>query len=219
MPYCSRRRPARAAINGPKVYACGPRHPFLYRIPATGQRPMNFTAEGLPAGLALDADTGILRGAIAQKGEYRVTLRAENPQGRAERPLKIVCGETLALTPPMGWNSWYIHYNRVTEAHLREAARQMIASGMADYGYQYVNIDDCWMKKQGDTPYRDAAGRGAAQRQVPRHQGHDRRDPRRRAEGGHLYFARSRGPAAATSAPISTKRPTPGGSPSGASIS
>jgi alpha-galactosidase len=47
----------------------------------------------------------------------------------------------------MGWNSWYIHYNRVTEVHLREAARQMIASGMADYGYQYVNIDDCWMKK------------------------------------------------------------------------
>ena len=34
----------------------------------------------------------------------------------------------------------------------------MIASGMADYGYQYVNIDDCWMKKQGDKPYRDAQG-------------------------------------------------------------
>ena len=117
-----------------------------------------FTAEGLPAGLALDADSGIIRGAIAEKGEYRVTLRAKNAQGQAERPLKIVCGDTLALTPPMGWNSWYIHYNRVTEVHLREAARQMIASGMADYGYQYVNIDDCWMKKQGDKPYRDAQG-------------------------------------------------------------
>ena len=40
--------------------------------------------------------------------------------GRAA--LKIVCGDTLALTPPMGWNSWYIHYNRVSEVHLREAA-------------------------------------------------------------------------------------------------
>ena len=58
----------------------------------------------------------------------------------------------------MGWNSWYIHYDRVTEAHLREAAGQMIALGMADYGYQYVNIDDCWMKKRGDPPYRDASG-------------------------------------------------------------
>ena len=40
-------------INGPKVYACGPRHPFLYRIPATGKRPMQFAAEGLPAGLCV----------------------------------------------------------------------------------------------------------------------------------------------------------------------
>ena len=42
---------------------------------------MQFTAEGLPAGLALDADAGIIRGAIAEKGEYRVTLRAKNAAG------------------------------------------------------------------------------------------------------------------------------------------
>ena len=149
-------------IHGPFVYGCGPGHPFLYRIPATGRRPMKFSAEGLPAGLTLDADSGIIRGKIAEKGEYRVILRAQNQEGgterRCERPFKIVCGDTLALTPPMGWNSWYIHYNRVSEVHLREAAKQMIASGMADYGYQYVNIDDCWMKKQGELPYRDAQG-------------------------------------------------------------
>jgi len=69
-----------------------------------------------------------------------------------------VVGDTLALTPPMGWNSWYIHYNRVTEEHMRNAADVMVASGMADYGYQYVNIDDCWMKKKGDEPYRDERG-------------------------------------------------------------
>jgi alpha-galactosidase len=146
------------SINGPKIYACGPGHPFLYRIPATGRRPMVFAAEGLPQGLSLDADSGIIRGVIAKEGEYRATLRAKNALGQATRTLKIVCGGTLALTPPMGWNSWYIHYNRVTEVHLREAARQMIASGMADFGYQYVNIDDCWMKQQGDKPYRDSQG-------------------------------------------------------------
>jgi alpha-galactosidase len=47
----------------------------------------------------------------------------------------------------MGWNSWYIHYWRVTDAHMRRAADAMIESGMADFGYQYVNIDDCWMVK------------------------------------------------------------------------
>ncbi len=46
----------------------------------------------------------------------------------------------------MGWNSWYIHYHRVTDKVMRQAADQMIASGMADYGYTYVNIDDCWMR-------------------------------------------------------------------------
>jgi alpha-galactosidase len=69
-----------------------------------------------------------------------------------------VAGDTLALTPPMGWNSWYIHYDRVSEAIMRQAADQMIDTGMADYGYQYVNIDDCWMKKKNDPPYRDADG-------------------------------------------------------------
>ncbi len=44
----------------------------------------------------------------------------------------------------MGWNSWYIYLHHVTEAAMRKAADQMIATGMADYGYQYVNIDDCW---------------------------------------------------------------------------
>jgi len=58
----------------------------------------------------------------------------------------------------MGWNSWYIHYHRVTEAHMRRAAEVMISSGMADHGYQYVNIDDCWMKKKGNEPYRDDNG-------------------------------------------------------------
>ena len=73
-------------INGPKVYACGPKHPFLYRIPATGRRPMEFAAEGLPPGLAMDAATGIIRGAIAEKGQYPLTLHAKNGQGQAERP-------------------------------------------------------------------------------------------------------------------------------------
>lgn len=65
------------ALHGPKVYACGPGHPLFYRIPATGRRPMQFTAEGLPAGLSLDAASGIIRGTIAEKGEYRVVLRAQ----------------------------------------------------------------------------------------------------------------------------------------------
>lgn len=146
-------------INGPKVYGSRPGNPFIYRIPATGDRPMKFSANGLPSSLKLDKDTGIITGnSPAKAGEYAVTLKAVNKSGKDTRQFKIVVGDTLALTPPMGWNSWYIHYNRVTDADMRAAADVMIESGMADFGYQYVNIDDCWSKKKNDLPYRDQDG-------------------------------------------------------------
>lgn len=50
----------------------------------------------------------------------------------------------LAKTPPMGWNSWNKFGCNVSEQLIRETADAMVASGMRDAGYQYVNIDDCW---------------------------------------------------------------------------
>ena len=52
--------------------------------------------------------------------------------------------EGLALTPPMGWNSWNKFHCNVSESLIRETADAMVSSGMKDAGYQYVNIDDCW---------------------------------------------------------------------------
>ena len=132
-------------INGPKVYGCRPGNPFLYRIPTTGKRPMVFSARKLPTSLVLDKAEGIITGTAPARGEYLVTLIARNREGDSTRPFRIVCGDTLALTPPMWWNHWYAHYNRITDAMVREAANVMVSSGMADAGYQYVNIDDCWM--------------------------------------------------------------------------
>jgi alpha-galactosidase len=151
-------------INGARVVGCRPGHPFLHRIPCTGQRPIAFSAVGLPAGLTLDANTGIIRGVAPVAGKFSVMLKAKNVNGTATAPLRIVSGDTLALTPPMGWNHWYAHYNRVTAALMREAADVMDRSGMADAGYQYVSIDDCWMNApaHGDPlrvgPLRDDAG-------------------------------------------------------------
>ena len=133
-------------INGPKVYGARPGNPFLYRIPAAGKRPMRFSAENLPATLTLDSKTGIITGNTPkQRAEYTVTLKASNKHGSDVRPFRIVAGDKLALTPPMGWNHWYTHYNNITGAHMRKAADAMVDSGMVNYGYQYVNIDDCWM--------------------------------------------------------------------------
>ena len=150
--------PRQPHINAPRVYGVQPGSPFLYRIPCTGDRPILFRAENLPDGLTLDPHSGIIIGKISSAGTNQVTLIARNARGEARDTFCIVAGNTLALTPPMGWNSWYIHYNRVSDAVMRQAADQMIDTGMADYGYQYVNIDDCWMKKRNDPPYRDADG-------------------------------------------------------------
>ncbi len=158
--------PAEAApepprINGPKVFGIRPGRPFLFRIPATGARPMKFAVKNLPRGLAVDPATGIVSGRIASSGAttYKTTVTAKNADGQAEREFHIVVGDKIALTPPMGWNHWYTHYDHITDALMREAADVMLSSGMADAGYAYVNIDDCWMVRAGSGEPRDAQGR------------------------------------------------------------
>ena len=60
--------------------------------------------------------------------------------------------ESLAATPPMGWNSWNKFGCNISEKLLREVADEMVASGMKDAGYKYIVIDDCWQVS------RDSAG-------------------------------------------------------------
>ena len=151
-PILTPKPPAAAKINGPTIYGARPGHPFLYRIPCTGARPIQFSAQGLPPSLSLDPATGILSGTTPDKpGIYPVTLLASNASGKSTRLFRIVVGDTLALTPPMGWNTWYSDYGNPTAEKVRQAADAMISSGMADFGYQYVNIDDGWPMKPGST--------------------------------------------------------------------
>lgn len=160
-------------INAPLVYGCRPGHHFIYRIPCQGERPVTFSAESIPESLNLDQMTGIITGITPDRGEYGIILKAKNKHGEDKRNFKIVAGDKLALTPPMGWNHWYAHYNRITDRMMREAADVMISSGMADVGYQYVNIDDCWMNapEHNDSlrvgPLRDTEGNIVPNRHFP----------------------------------------------------
>ena len=140
--------PAMPRLQGPPVVGLRPGSPLLYRIPCSGERPIEFAASELPEGIELDAARGILHGSTQEAGTHDVALIADNEHGTAGAMLKIVVGDRLALTPPMGWNSWYIHYDRISDELMRQAADQMIDTGMADFGYRYVNIDDCWMVKR-----------------------------------------------------------------------
>lgn len=146
-------------INGAKVFGVRPGSPFLFTIAATGDRPMKFSAKNLPRGLQLDPVTGRISGTLKSKGEWNVTLTATNSLGVAERKLKIVCGNTLALTPPMGWNSWNVFSRSVNESHVRAAADVMVSSGLINHGWSYINIDDCW-QNQHSSKDPQLAGKG-----------------------------------------------------------
>lgn len=136
-------------INGPGIFGVRPGHPFLYHLPVTGERPMEYSAQGLPAGLVLDSSTGNLTGTLAKAGTYKVRLRARNRVGRSEKRFKIVVGETIDLTPAMGWNSWNHYGSRVTQEIVWQNARAMAASGLIDHGWTYINIDDTWQGPRG----------------------------------------------------------------------
>ena len=53
--------------------------------------------------------------------------------------------QPLALTPPMGWNSWNLVESEVSDPLIREIADAMVSTGMRDAGYQYIIIDDFWV--------------------------------------------------------------------------
>ncbi len=138
-------------LTGPQIFGVRPNRPILHRFTATGQKPMKFTAEGLPQGVKVDDITGQLSGTLPLNGSFDLTVHAANGVGSTSRKFKLVCGDTIALTPPMGWNSWYCYYDAVTQKNVEKAATQMVSSGLADHGWTYINIDDGWEMKPGST--------------------------------------------------------------------
>ena len=62
-------------INGAKVFGVRPGSPFLFTIPATGERPLRYAARGLPEGLRLDPATGQISGRLDRAGNSRRRLR------------------------------------------------------------------------------------------------------------------------------------------------
>lgn len=132
-------------IHGAREVGASPGRPFLFGIPATGDEPLLYQTRDLPPGLILDAKTGVIRGTVRYAGATVVPVQVSNALGTVKRNLTIVAGRhLLARTPPMGWNSWNAYGCGVTGARVKSAADDLVKSGLAKRGYQYVNVDDCW---------------------------------------------------------------------------
>jgi alpha-galactosidase len=82
-----------------------------------------------------------------------VRLEVSSPKGKDSRELRIVGGDhKLALTPPLGWNSWNAWARAIDDAKVRAAADWMVRTGLAEHGFNTITIDDAWMGE------RDAQG-------------------------------------------------------------
>ncbi len=160
-------------ITGAKVFGVRPGSPFQFLVTATGDRPMTFSASKLPKGLKINAKTGIITGKLKQRGTYNVVLKAKNAKGTAVRKFRIECGNRIALTPPMGWNSWNCFAQEVSAEKVKRAADAMVSSGLINHGWTYVNIDDFWQNHRDSKDqtlrgkFRDEAGNIVTNKRFP----------------------------------------------------
>ncbi len=146
-------------ITGTKVFGARPNNPFLFKVAATGKAPLIYSAKNLPNGLTIDKATGIITGKVAERGEYIVSLSVKNKFGTGASELKIKIGNEIALTPPMGWNSWNCWGLAVDQQKVIASARTFAHKGLVNHGWTYINIDDGWeIEGSLPDPKRDAAG-------------------------------------------------------------
>lgn len=108
---------------------------------------MTYSARGMPSGLTLDPTTGSISGTVAQPGTFSVHLGARNSLGHSSKIFRIVIGDQIALTPPMGWNSYNVYSYRVDQEKVLTAARALVADGLNQHGWTYINTDDTWQGK------------------------------------------------------------------------
>ena len=141
--------PKTPRINSPGIFGARPGNPFLYTIAATGDRPMTFAVDRLPKGLSLDEKTGRITGSVAQRGTYQAKLTAKNALGKTTKTLKIKIGDTISLTPPIGWNGWNSWARNIDQEKVIASADALVKMGLRDHGWTYINIDDAWQGKRG----------------------------------------------------------------------
>lgn len=132
---------------GAEAYGVRPGHELIWRVPVHGATAVEAVA--LPEGITFDAARRTLRGRLANAGDYPVTLRATDGKESVTQTLTVKVGEAFCLAPPMGWNSWYSYSEAVSQEGIEKVARLLEETGLADAGYAFVNIDDCW---QGERP-------------------------------------------------------------------
>ena len=85
------------------------------------------------------------------KSRYRLLLALALVNFGSGRALAQSGRDTLAGTPPMGWNSWNKFACNVSEDLIKSVADAMATNGLKEAGYQYVVIEDCWQVSRDES--------------------------------------------------------------------
>ena len=179
-------------INGAKIFGVRPGHPLLFTIAATGRRPMQFAAEGLPEGLTLDGQTGRISGRTAVRGEHVVVLRAANELGAAERRFAHRRRRPLGADAAHGLEQLvHLDEQRQRQDHARRGRRH----GRQRHDQSRLHVRehrrllDGQPQREG-APSRATPKAGSTRTALSRHEGAGRLHPSPRPEGRALHLAR-----------------------------
>ena len=154
--------PASPEIHGAGAVGFYTGTPVFWTIPATGNAPIRYSANQLPHGLSLDPSTGTITGTLSEPGNYQFTVVAKNRAGDASRTISFVAGDTVALTPPMGWNSYDAYGDDVTESETLANAKY-VHDKLLPYGWDTVTADYRWYDPGASTAPNNPNARAGVQ--------------------------------------------------------
>ncbi len=130
-------------INAPKILGFTSEKPILYRVPVTGERPINITIKYLPSSLHFDGQ--IISGIFDENCEIDIVIEAENVKGKVSKTVKLIVDyDTVLLTPLLGFTTWNAFGSKVNQKNVEESGELIVKTGLCDYGYSYVNLDSGW---------------------------------------------------------------------------
>lgn len=140
-------------INGAKVFGVRPGRPVLHKLAITGAEPMEVSVERPDSApdVEFDPESRVLRGRIAGAGCHSFKVRARNRFGESSVIFTVKVGDAIALTPPMGWNSWNCFGREISDEKVRAAADAFVNLGLDDHGWSYIVIDDFWAHRPCET--------------------------------------------------------------------
>ncbi|CAL5375138.1 unnamed protein product [Camellia sinensis] len=96
--------------------------------------------------------TALLAAVLLSAGSTPVAARLQSTSSNSmEVTRRTLMDNGLGLTPQMGWNSWNHFQCNIEEKLIKQTADAMVSTGLADLGYKYINLDDCWGELNRDS--------------------------------------------------------------------